>query len=462
MIIQSGKYTGCPGKVETFSPTTEKAKICRDCNRVATNGVACCGSTARTQCWYYADDDVKVITRSKVSLDATGGTRAIHKSYFAFQSSLKCVGSKRAGTWTCTVTLNSQAPPSAATQASSTCGKCPKPGDSDYQGVAPKIYSNFADLIPQRRRLEKTLSTFATNTHVFISMPTSIYHGCSGIVYGTTTKKYKIKKDCTGTSRKGVACCAASGRSIYGYYSPDNVEEKSTSKYIFGPLNYSFGQLWVDRRKRGVLRFKYEARKDCGCFDRHGAFSMAPLSSFSDTSKSVDIQQYSTRSYPKYCVDPTRNSKAWSMEGLSASQIKDQCNEVLAYDRGHLIPANHFDHSKLMIKESNFMINILPQINKMNRGAWLETEMIVECLRDKEALTIYGGAVYPTQNIDSKLKARDNWFAKYMESRIHITFGKLLLQVATVFIKMIMVLSRFGFRTRKRPRRNARHLMWFL
>ena len=250
-------------------------------------------------------------------MDATGGTRAIHKSYFEFQSSLKCVGSKRAGTWTCTVTLNSQAPPSAATQASSTCGKCPKPGDSDYQGVAPKIYSNFADLIPQRRRLEKTLSTFATNTHVFISMPTSIYHGCSGIVYGTTTKKYKIKKDCTGTSRKGVACCAASGRSIYGYYSPDNVEEKSTSKYIFGPLNYSFGQLWVDRRKRGAYASNMRPER-LWLLDRHGTFSMAPLSSFSDTSKSVDIQQYSTRSYPKYCRS-TRNSKAWSMEGLSAS-----------------------------------------------------------------------------------------------------------------------------------------------
>ena len=412
VIIQSGKYTGCPGKVETFSATTEKAKVCRDCNKVSTNGVACCGSTARTQCWYYADDDVKVIAQSKPSSNAPSKTHDIHKSYFAFESALKCVGSKRAGTWTCTVTLNAQAPPSAPTQGSSTCGKCPKPGDSDYQGVAPEIYSNFESLIPQRRRLEKTLSTFATNSHVFISMPTSIYDGCSGIIYSTTTKKYKIQKDCTETSRKGVACCAASGSSIYGYYYPNNVEEKSASKYIFGPLNYSFGQLWVDRRKRGVLRFKYEARKDCGCFDRHGTFSMAPLSSLSDTGKSVDIQQYSTRSYPKYCVDPTRNSKAWSMEGLSASQIKDQCNEVLAYDRGHLIPANHFDHSKLMIKESNFMINILPQINKMNRGAWLETEMIIECLRDKEALTVYGGVVYPTQNIDSTLEARDNWFTK--------------------------------------------------
>ena len=44
--------------------------------------------------------------------------------------------------------------------------------------------------------------------------------------------------------------------------------------------------------------------------------------------------------------------------------------------------------------------------------AWLETEMIIECLRDKEVLTVYGGAVYPTKNKDNKLSARDDWFIK--------------------------------------------------
>ena len=32
----------------------------------------------------------------------------------------------------------------------------------------------------------------------------------------------------------------------------------------------------------------------------------------------------------------------------------------------------------------------------MNRGAWLETEMVIECLRDVEVLTVIGGAVYPS------------------------------------------------------------------
>ena len=115
--------------------------------------------------------------------------------------------------------------------------------------------------------------------------------------------------------------------------------------------------LWIDRSKRGVLRFKYVARKDCGCLDRHGSFTLAPVTSFPNKEKDVDIQQYSTRSYPKYCLDPLRSNKPWSTEGLSASQIKDQCNSKLAYDRGHLIPSNHLDHSETQIKESNFTKN---------------------------------------------------------------------------------------------------------
>jgi DNA/RNA endonuclease G (NUC1) len=48
------------------------------------------------------------------------------------------------------------------------------------------------------------------------------------------------------------------------------------------------------------------------------------------------------------------------------------------------------------------MINVLPQVDKMNRGAWLETEMIIECLRDVEALTILGGAIYPAASEKGK------------------------------------------------------------
>ncbi len=409
VTVLSGKYEQCPGTIETFSSSTDKAKVCRDCDKKSVGGNSCCGSTSRSQCWYYADKDLELILTAVSKPSEV--VSAVQESYFSFDSSLKCTGSKRAGTWSCTMTLNAQVKPSE-TGGSSTCNVCPKPGDADYQGDAPIIESNLDQLISGRRALGNTLDTFSQNTNVVIIFPSSIYDGCNGIVLGTTTKKYKIQKDCSKISRKGVECCSSSGNSKIGYYYPDNIAKKDSTSNIVGPLSYSFGKLWVDRSRRGVSRFKYVARRDCGCYDRHGAFTLAPVSSFPDKEKDVNIQQYSTRSYPKYCQDPKRNNKPWSTEGLSTSQIKDQCNSVSSYDRGHCIPSNHLDHSETQIKESNYMINILPQMDKMNRGAWLETEMIIECLRDKEVLTIYGGAVYPTQNQDSVLSARDDWFIK--------------------------------------------------
>ena len=162
---------------------------------------------------------------------------------------------------------------------------------------------------------------------------------------------------------------------------------------LIGPLDYSFGSLWIDPMARGASRFQYTARADCGSHDRHGSFKV--------DSKYRNIQQTTGRSYPKYCIAPQRGGKPWSLDGLNSAEIRDQCSKWVAYDRGHLVPANHFDHDKKIIAETNMMINILPQASKMNRGAWLETEMITECLREEEVLTVIGGAVYPTYPDDS-------------------------------------------------------------
>lgn len=58
------------------------------------------------------------------------------------------------------------------------------------------------------------------------------------------------------------------------------------------------------------------------------------------------------------------------------------------------MPANHLDYSKVAIKQSNYMINILPQASNMNRGAWLLTEEIIECYRDIEDLLVIGGSIW--------------------------------------------------------------------
>nr|WP_305910381.1 DNA/RNA non-specific endonuclease [Methylomarinum sp. Ch1-1]MDP4523138.1 DNA/RNA non-specific endonuclease [Methylomarinum sp. Ch1-1] len=110
-------------------------------------------------------------------------------------------------------------------------------------------------------------------------------------------------------------------------------------------------------RKKGAVKFRYNAQHDAGSHKRSSRF-------FLDPSVPVECQQTSARAYGK------------------------------RYDRGHLVPANHLDHSKTAIKQSNTMTNILPQAANMNRGAWLMTEEIVECYRDIDELLVIGGVIW--------------------------------------------------------------------
>ena len=66
----------------------------------------------------------------------------------------------------------------------------------------------------------------------------------------------------------------------------------------------------------------------------------------------------------------------------------------VSHDRGHLVPANNFDNDKTTLKQTNYMVNIMPQAAQMNRGAWLKTEMMVECWRNVVPISVVGGAVY--------------------------------------------------------------------
>lgn len=115
--------------------------------------------------------------------------------------------------------------------------------------------------------------------------------------------------------------------------------------------------IWYDCDKHAPVRFRYNAQRDSGKFKRHKKFSLDP-------------------SLPKVCSQ--LSSKPYGK----------------SYDRGHMVPANHLDHSEKALKQSNYMTNILPQYSKMNRGAWLLTEEIIECYRDKEELLILGGVIW--------------------------------------------------------------------
>ncbi|MEI6070128.1 MAG: DNA/RNA non-specific endonuclease, partial [Methylococcaceae bacterium] len=122
-------------------------------------------------------------------------------------------------------------------------------------------------------------------------------------------------------------------------------------------LDYPGFTVWLDCSKRGAIKFQYVAQRDNGNAKRYDRFFLDP-------------------NVPAECQQKT--AKAYGMN----------------YDRGHQVPANHLDASNEAIKATNTMTNILPQAANMNRGAWLQTEEIVECYRDIAELLVIGGVIW--------------------------------------------------------------------
>jgi transcription antitermination factor NusG len=283
VTVKTGKYQDCPGTIDKFSTTTEKPYVCRDCTATAKSGISCCGSSKGTQCYYYTDAQITAnASPSTVEAEAVVlGQGPKHSDLFAFDSYLMCKGSKRANTWSCTTSLERMFPQAPGTDANGGCPVCPQKGQPGWQGDAPILGTDFTELIAAAQP--------------------------------------------SGNGGSPAVTSALAGR-------------------VVGPVTFKFGRLWVDPTRRGAVRFEYTTRKDCGCLNRHGSFSLAPASAFPVAAeKARDMQQTNGRAYPKYCLSPPRGGKPWSTEGLLSAQIKDQCSSQIAYDRGHMIPANHWD-----------------------------------------------------------------------------------------------------------------------
>ena len=134
---------------------------------------------------------------------------------------------------------------------------------------------------------------------------------------------------------------------------------------------YTGFEVWESCAVRGAFRFAYDATMDCG--------NLARLRSYcTDKAFPAECQQTSGKAYPT--VGGTK------------------------FDRGHLVPSNHFDNDAVAIRETNRMTNILPQVDLMNRGAWLETEELIECYRDLEPLRVLGGAVFTATTAADKAR----------------------------------------------------------
>lgn len=135
----------------------------------------------------------------------------------------------------------------------------------------------------------------------------------------------------------------------------ENVAIPSSNKIL--KLDYPGFTVWLDCTQRGAVKFQYVAQRDNGNANRYDNFFLDP-------------------NVPAECQQKT--AKAYGMK----------------YDRGHQVPANHLDASDAAIKATNTMANILPQAANMNRGAWLQTEQIIECYRDISELLVIGGVIW--------------------------------------------------------------------
>jgi DNA/RNA endonuclease G (NUC1) len=125
-------------------------------------------------------------------------------------------------------------------------------------------------------------------------------------------------------------------------------------------LDYEGFTIWLDCERRGAVKFRYNAQRDQGDLERPSTFRMDP-------DAPERCQQTFTHAYSH--PDPK-------------------------YHRGHLVPANHLDHSETAMRQSNFMTNILPQTQALNLGAWKRTEAITECYRDIDELLVIGGVIW--------------------------------------------------------------------
>lgn len=128
-------------------------------------------------------------------------------------------------------------------------------------------------------------------------------------------------------------------------------------------LNYPGFTVWLDCVQRGAIKFQYVAQRDNGNASRYDNF-------FLDQNVPAECQQTSDKAYGH------------------------------DFDRGHQVPANHLDGNEDAIKVTNTMTNILPQAKNMNRGAWLQTEEIIECYRDISELLVIGGVIWGNNTAD--------------------------------------------------------------
>jgi len=136
------------------------------------------------------------------------------------------------------------------------------------------------------------------------------------------------------------------------------------------PVHYDGFDLALSCETKTAIYVSYKATKDGGNEKRKHSF-------YVDKNLPRECQQSSTGTYKLPYM------------------VHSKLNKKISYDRGHLVPANHMDHSKQSIRDTNYMTNIVPMTRTVNRqgGAWYATEMLTECTRDIKDFEVHAGIV---------------------------------------------------------------------
>jgi endonuclease G len=153
-----------------------------------------------------------------------------------------------------------------------------------------------------------------------------------------------------------------------------NTNTQNNEKYI--TINFDHYELEFNCERGGYNHFSYTTVPDTGELSRYPTFK-----GYKDIIQSCNYQGDFAKA--------SQNTNTYkSPKGKST------------YDRGHGVHQNIWDHNKEYMKETNYMINIVPHESKQNRqGLWRYTEKLTECLRgDKnnkgDVLYVIGGNIW--------------------------------------------------------------------
>jgi len=128
-------------------------------------------------------------------------------------------------------------------------------------------------------------------------------------------------------------------------------------------LQYDGFKISYNCSKRGFEHYTYKAVKDTANFKRKGSF-------------------HHEKRLPEHCQQ--KSNKTYKLN-----------SNINGYDRGHGVPANHFDYSKEAVNSTNTMANVVPHQRKLNQtGLWRYTDKIIECNRDTKNVFVYGGVIW--------------------------------------------------------------------